>query len=41
MARGSLYSMVVSDPYGLVRYQTDDLFQCGRSHAVSQRLGLR
>jgi len=25
---GSVYSMVVSDPYGLVRYQTNDLFEC-------------
>jgi hypothetical protein len=25
---GRAYSMVVSDPYGLVRYQTDDLFEC-------------
>jgi hypothetical protein len=26
---GSTYSMVVSDPYGLRRYQTGDLFLCG------------
>ena len=25
---GRAYAMVVSDPYGLVRYQTDDLFEC-------------
>jgi GH3 auxin-responsive promoter len=25
---GSMYSMVVSDAYGLVRYQTEDLFRC-------------
>jgi hypothetical protein len=27
---GKLYSMIVSDPYGLRRYQTDDLFLCRR-----------
>jgi len=27
---GKLYAMVVSDPYGLRRYQTDDLFLCKR-----------
>jgi hypothetical protein len=26
---GGTYSMVVSDPYGLRRYQTGDLFRCG------------
>ena len=26
---GETYSMVVSDPYGLRRYQTGDLFRCG------------
>jgi hypothetical protein len=25
---GAVYSMVVSDPYGLTRYQTEDLFRC-------------
>lgn len=25
---GALYTLVVSDPYGLLRYQTNDLFEC-------------
>lgn len=30
---GKLYAMVVSDPYGLRRYQTEDLFVCERKVA--------
>jgi len=30
---GKLYAMIVSDPYGLRRYQTDDLFVCERKIA--------
>ena len=30
LERGKLYAMVVSDAYGLRRYQTDDLFLCRR-----------
>lgn len=28
LEEGRVYAMVVSDPYGLVRYQTEDLFLC-------------
>lgn len=30
LERGKLYSLIVSDAYGLRRYQTDDLFLCKR-----------
>lgn len=39
---GRAYAMVVSDPYGLVRYQTEDLFQCeGRVRGVPDLRFLR
>ncbi len=39
---GRAYAMVVSDPYGLVRYQTDDLFLCaGKVGAVPDLRFLR
>ena len=42
LAEGESYTMVVSDPYGLRRYQTEDLFRCaGHLHGLPDLRFLR